>query len=341
MLCLLGPTAGCPSDDVEGTGSTQTATESGPGSTSSVTGSTGAPSGTSSDAGSGTDTGGMADDAGATALLERLPGLWVGPVDSNTSVGDFATMNMDVRAADAKVLFSRVDLDPDNSLRFAFSFEEHDGNVELVYRNGGEFQGILRDTRTVLVEADVEQERFRFCALSAGCAYVDATFDFDGPDDLLLDVDVMGMMHIDWPARRAETRSVPDPFPSSPEPNADDAAFPPMPTLRATLSWNEPLEAPTDVWLILSTTDCGFTPGSCSPSRFLEVSAPTGATEAEILFEQIHPGEYKANAILDRNGNVGSLLFPDTGDTVSIPNQAVSIEATGESTASLALTLDV
>ena len=285
------------------------------------------------------ETGGEGDDA--AELLARLPGLWVAAVDSNTSAGDFATMNMDIRPADERTLFSRVDLDPDNSLRFAFSFEEHDGQTELVFRNGGEFQGVLRDTRTALVEVDLQEERWRFCAIAGGCAYVDATFDFDGEDRFMLDVDVLRMMHIDWPARRAETRDVEGSFPVDPEPNSGDIEFPPMPSLRATLSWTEPLAVATDVWLILSTTDCSFAPGSCTPSRFMSVNAPAGATQVDIVLEQLHPGEYKANAILDRNGNVAGVLFPDTGDTIAIPNQTVSVDPTGESTTSMTLSFDL
>src|SRR5690606_24749603 len=155
--------------------------------------------------GSGDETGGMADGV-AEAFLERLLGLWVAPVTSWTSVGNFPTMNMDVRLASPSVVFSRVDLDGGNNLRFAFAFEDHDGSIQLVFRNGGYFQGILRDTRTRLEDYDLQEERFRFCALVAGCAYVDAVFDFDGPDRLDLDVTVMGMMHIHWSPTRVETR---------------------------------------------------------------------------------------------------------------------------------------
>jgi hypothetical protein len=114
-----------------------------------------------------------------------------------------------------------------------------------------------------------------------------------------------------------------------------------MPALHVSLSWNEPLAEPTDAWVILTTTDCGFVPGSCTPSRFMRVAVDAGATEAQLDLVQIHPGSYKANAVLDRNGNLAGTLFPDPGDTVSLPNQAIEIAAQGQTDADLALTVDL
>jgi hypothetical protein len=320
-ISVAAALAGC-GDDGEATGGETTATETSAGSGSSVD-----------------STGGDPDPGEALAFLPRIAGLWAGPVDSMTSAGDFPTMNMDVRAADANTLFCRSDLDGGNSLRFAFALEHHGDADVLVFRNGGYFQGILRDTRTTLVEADVAAERWRFCAISGGCAYVDATFDFDGADHLDLHVDVMTMVHFDWPADRAETRSLPEPFPAEPQGQPGDQPFPTLPSLRASASWSEPLAEPTRVWLVLSSTPC--LGGACTPSRFVSAAAEAGATSVEILLEQVHAGEYRANGVLDRNGNLATTLFPDAGDTISPPDQAVTIAPSGESELPLVLAIDL
>ena len=150
--------------------------------------------------------GGVVPDSDSAEFFEAIVGLWVAPVTSWTSAGSFPTMNMDVRAASDNVLFSRVDLDADNSLRFAFQLEEHDGQTQLVFRNGGDFLGIPRDSKAVLEEPT--GDTWRFCALSAGCGYIDASFAFESSERLRLDVDVMGMRHIEWIATRRETRSL-------------------------------------------------------------------------------------------------------------------------------------
>ncbi len=316
------------------------------GSTSAPTSATGSgttadPSASSSGA-ADSSTGSDPGEVDPAEFFTAITGLWVAPVTSWTSAGSFPTMNMDVRAASDAVLFSRVDLDAENSLRFAFQLEEHDGEVQLVYRNGGDFLGVPRDTRTVLHERTGDM--WRFCGMgTAGCDYVDARFTFEGPDALELDVDVLGMRHIEWSATRREPRALGGAFPDPPtEPS--DAPFPPMPALEIEASWSDPLEAPADVWVVLSTTDCGVNPvANCVPSRYMKAEADAGATGVTLNIEQIHPGEYRANAVLDRNQNLsGGILLPDAGDAVAIPlDTLASVPDEGTGTVQLGLWMDL
>ncbi|MEM9458797.1 MAG: hypothetical protein AAGF11_31760 [Myxococcota bacterium] len=273
----------------------------------------------------------------SVAFLRRLPGLWVAPVTSMTSVGDFPIMAMDIRPADDRTLLSRVDLDADNNLRFAFVIEEHDGEPTLVFRNGGYFLGLLRDTRTTLVDHDPDAQTWRFCAVTAGCDYVDARFSFPADDALTLSTDVMGRPHMHWEGILREDRPLDGDFPYDDTPGGADDPFPPMPSLRVTLSWTDPVIAPVDAWIVVSTTECGPIPGSCHPSRFARTTADAGATSVELVLDQVHAGDYFATALLDHNGNLAGTLFPDSGDLVSLPNQTVEIADRGESTASLSL----
>lgn len=272
-------------------------------------------------------------------LMTRLAGLWSGPA-TMTPLGTFEPMNMDLRAADGHVLFSRADLDEANSLRFAFSIETIAGEDVLVYRNGGYFQGVLRDSRTALVEhVPIDAQgvgSWRFCSILAqGCDYIDARFEFDGPDQLVFDVKVMGEQHVYWLAERLETRELPEPFPADQSSQGSgDAPFPAMPTLRTTVSWQDPLTEPADVWVFLSVYDCPLM-GICEFSRSLRATAEAGATSVELVHDQIHAGAYRGNAVLDRDRNLESTLFPGNGDAVTLPNQAVEIAAQGESTVEL------
>ena len=299
---------------------------------------------TAADSSSGADdsSGGTPDAADPSAFFVSIAGLWVAPVTSWTSAGSFPTMNMDVRAASDGVLFSRVDLDSDNSLRFAFALEEHEGQTVLTFRNGGEFLGILRDTRTVLEETDGTV--WRFCALGGGgCDYVDARFDFSGEDSLRLDVDVLGMRHIEWIASRLEARPLEGAFPEPPS-QPGDAEFPPMPELAVQASWNVPLEEPADVWVVLTSTECGVNPlANCVPSRYMRATADAGTTSVTVEFEQIHDGSYRANAVLDRNRNMtAGILLPDTGDAVSFPlDMPADVPASGVGTVDLMLSVDI
>lgn len=344
-LLVLTPACVTTSD-----GDDEPGTDAGTGGTGGESSSTAAPSTTevdptaADDSSSGADgsSGGAPDGTDASAFFVSIAGLWVAPVTSWTSAGSFPTMNMDVRAASDGVLFSRVDLDSDNSLRFAFALEEHDGQTVLTFRNGGEFLGILRDTRTVLEETDGTV--WRFCALGGGgCDYVDARFDFSGEDSLQLDVDVLGMRHIEWIASRLEARPLEGAFPEPPA-QPGDAEFPPMPELAVQASWNVPLEEPADVWVVLTSTDCGVNPlANCVPSRYMRATADAGTTSVTVGFEQIHDGSYRANAVLDRNRNMtAGILLPDTGDAVSVPlDVPTDVPAAGVGTVDLMLSLDI
>ncbi len=267
------------------------------------------------------------DEVAGLELLPRLAGLWSGPA-SMTPLGTFNMMNMDLRAASGQVLFARADLDPLNSLRFAFEVEAPGGVPTLVYRNGGYFLGLLRDSRTALVEQG--EDSWRFCFTGAqGCDYIDARWTFSGADALVFDVKVKGTQHVYWEAVRKEPRALPEPFPSDLTPLASDAEFPPMPTLKVDVGWAMPLAQGGEVWAIVTTGDCDFQL-SCTASRSLRVMASAGATSASLTLEQIHPGPYKLNVILDRNGNMATTLYPDAGDGLGGINQAITVDPTGE-----------
>ncbi|MFZ6185594.1 hypothetical protein [Nannocystis pusilla] len=320
-------TAGPPTTEAPTTGTT---TEGAP--TSSTTSGTEGPTTTEGP----TSTTGEAGVEGLE-LMQRLAGLWSGPA-SMTPLGTFPLMNMDVRAASGQVLFSRVDLDANNSLRFAFEVEDHGAGPVLVYRNGGYFLGLLRDSRAVLTEHD--DSSWRFCSATKGCEYIDATFGFDGDDHLILDVKVKGVQHVYWDALREETRALPEPFPADLEPLVPDAPFPAMPSLKIDVGWAEPLEAEGGVWAILTTEPCDLQ-FTCKHSRSLLGPAAAGSTSASLLIDQLHPGDYKLTVVLDRNGNMAETLFPDPGDGVSVPNQAVKVAPSGETSVKATILVDL
>lgn len=280
---------------------------------------------TSGDMSSDPSTGG--DAVTGLELLPRLAGLWSGPA-TMTPLGTFPQMNMDLRAASGQVLFSRADLDALNSLRFAFEVEAPGGAPTLVYRNGGYFLGLLRDSRTALVEQGGDS--WRFCSTSAmGCDYIDARWTFSGADALVFDVKVKGAQHVYWEATRKETRALPEPFPVDLTPLASDAEFPPMPTLKVDVGWAPALAEDGEVWAIVTTEPCDLQ-FKCTYSRSLRAQVSAGATSATLTLEQIHPGPYKLNVILDRNGNLASTLYPDAGDGIGGLNQAFTVAPTGE-----------
>lgn len=308
-------------------------------------------SSTSATAGSSTSTGESSGESSGEStgegelvaglqLMTELGGLWSGPA-AQTPLGTFPLMNMDFRASDSRTLFGRVDLDAENSLRFGFAVETHDGDDILVFRNGGYFLGILRDSRSALVDYDALAHSWHFCDVGGGCEYVDTHFDFAQDGSLVLDVKVKGEQHLYWDATRVEARSLPEPFPVDGAPVGEgDQDFPEMPTLRVDVEWLASLEVAAEVWVILSWGPCDLQM-SCYHSRSLRAQAEEGSTEAGVLFEQMHAGSYKLNVILDRNGNMAEIGYPDTGDGVAVPNASITVAATGETSASATIIVDL
>ena len=273
-------------------------------------------------------------------LVGKLKGLWSGSA-AQTPLGNFARMNMDMRAADEFVLFSRADLDANNSLRFAFSIETHGGEDVFIFRNGGQFTGVDRDTRTAFVDHDPVSDTWRFCAVEGGCDYVEARWVFSDPDHVLMDVDVSGFTHVKWSATRVEARTLPDGFPPEASSGEGDVAFPEMPTLDVALSWTEPAPEGAWVWIILSDTSCGFTGRGCEASRQIGASLEAGATSATLTLRQLHGGDYFLNTLLDRDGNFQTSLFPNTGDEISSPDQAINVAESGVTTINASFVITV
>ena len=279
-----------------------------------------------------------------TDLLRALSGLWSGPA-TNTPLGSFPVMAMDIRPSSNRVLFSQVDVDGENNLFFAFAVETHTGeglggaDDVLVFRNGGAFQTANRESWTVLREHEPDRS-WRFCSMDRGCDYIDARFDLDG-DDLALDVLVKGEDHLRWRPRRVETRDTDEGFPASPATTGSRPELPPLPSLEVRASWREPLEASAEVWVVLSTTKCGVTGRGCTASRSRRTVAEAGATEATFTIENVHPGAYFANSVLDRNRNFVERLFPDAEDDVSFPDTAVTVSAAGDNVLELRVTFPV
>lgn len=328
-LCLLLAACG-DAGDPNGAGSTSTgvtSTSTGAPSSGPTTSGVMTASATTSGAPTTTDASTGGDAVAGLELLSRLAGLWSGPA-TMTPLGTFKLMNMDLRAASGHVLFARADLDALNSLRFAFEVEAPGGAPTLVYRNGGYFIGLLRDSRTALVEQG--EDSWRFCSTGVqGCDYIDARWTFSGADALVFDVKVKGAQHVYWEATRKETRSLPEPFPVDLMPLASDAEFPPMPTLKIDVVWTEALAQDGEVWAIVTTMNCDLQ-FSCTSSRSLRAQVSAGATAATLTLEQIHPGPYKLNMILDRNGNMATTLYPDAGDGIGGLNQGITVAPSGE-----------
>ena len=154
---------------------------------------------------------------------------------------------------------------------------------------------------------------------------IDATFTFSGDDALSLRVLVDGQPHFIWNADRTETR----PAVAAGFPDVEQQGGPLLPSLAVSASWTGPAPAGADVWIVLSTTACGFAGTGCEVSRSFRLGAQAGSEDATFVVNEVHTGAYFALLLVDNNGNFATTGFPDSGDVISLPDRPLSVDADG------------
>jgi hypothetical protein len=168
---------------------------------------------------------------GGIEFMQRIVGKWTG-INSNTPIGIDFPLTVDFAPSSESFMFGKFELDAQNNVLWGFNVETYDGKDVLAYRNGGYLLGILRDSRTALVEYDTARGYYRFCAVKEhgiavdGCNYIDARYTFTAPDRMLFEVTTRsGEPHVHWEAARVETRTLPNNFPASLASQGDGSAL--------------------------------------------------------------------------------------------------------------------
>ncbi|MBX7096383.1 MAG: hypothetical protein K1X89_01610 [Myxococcaceae bacterium] len=291
-------------------------------------------------AGGGAAGGGSADGGvEGVELMTALAGLWQGAA-TQTPLGSFPQMTVDFRPVGGTFLFGQTETDSANSLRFGFSIETYGGRDVLAYRNGGYFQGVLRDTRTALQSVDPVSRTYQFCAVPQGCGYLDARWRLDTADQLTFDVKVRGAQHLLWTAVRKQTRAVPSPFPSTLASQGDGSRpWPTLGTVRANVSWSAPLSKQATVWVQLSTTPCAPT-FQCFPSRLFSSTVDAGVTQVSMTLRDVHAGSYSTFAVVDRNQDLATTHAAGSGDGIAT-DQPLTVPDAGEGLVTLPVTYEV
>jgi len=156
-------------------------------------------------------------------FMRRIVGTWTG-TNSNTPIGFDFPMTADFAPHGDSFVFAKFNIDAQNNVLWGFNIENYGGADVLAYRNGGYLGGLLRDSRTQLVEHDTELGFYRFCAVKEmgvavdGCNYIDARYTFSAPDKMLFEVSTRGgQAHVHWEATRTVEHTLPDAFPASVE----------------------------------------------------------------------------------------------------------------------------
>ena len=79
-------------------------------------------------------------------ILEKLSGIWNGPVYSPTPIGSYPEWIVDFRPISGSQVAAKNELDSINDIFMSFFVVKHDCEYKIAFRNGGSFAGHVRNS---------------------------------------------------------------------------------------------------------------------------------------------------------------------------------------------------
>ena len=275
------------------------------------------------------------------SILEKLPGIWNGPVYSPTPLGSYPEWIVDFRPISASQVSAKNELDLVNDIFMSFFIAKHNCEYKMAFRNGGGFAGQTRNSYQLIDSVGQAPgiSFYRFADPVAGKSrvYTDVTFK---QDSLIMHVYTnqyntlsTAVTHMIWRAKLQDQSSAQDAialfsypqkeltrdftttFDGATEAIYYSAAQDPYPesqqpylgnsTINITVS-NPPVVDPSKKIMISITTQPLF-PGSVFSINNMKYRSRyvfvDAAASTSFNFNYMHPGTYYVNAIYDSNGD--------------------------------------
>ncbi len=115
-------------------------------------------------------------------ILNRIKGIWNGPVTSTTPLGSYPVWIVDFRPISANQIAAKNELDTANSIFMSLFIVKYANQYKVALRNGGEFESM---TRVAYFLADSVSENgtnafYRFAEIVQGIKRAYADFIFSG-----------------------------------------------------------------------------------------------------------------------------------------------------------------
>ncbi|HXU27331.1 MAG TPA: hypothetical protein VN698_08875, partial [Bacteroidia bacterium] len=116
-------------------------------------------------------------------LLNKVKGIWNGPVTSTTPLGGYPEWIVDFRPISENQISSKNELDTLNSINMSFFIALYNNQYKVAFRNGGQFNGLDREAY-FLADSTSEQSTqsyYRFSEIVKGKnrAYTEVVFKQD------------------------------------------------------------------------------------------------------------------------------------------------------------------
>lgn len=307
------------------------------------------------------------DDTYGFGVLSKLNGIWKGPVNSSTHLGNFPTWIVDFRPIAENQISSKNELDSLNDIQMSFFIAKYDNEYRVCFRNGGHFAGMTRITYQ-LCDSVYEQGSYAYYRFSEIIKGKDRVYtDVICQTDSLRIVSytnksnsmAMPVMHMDWRAsiqdrtssnnatshfafpKKSLTRDLSGGFDglnesviynnAHPDPYPDNAQ-PYTGTAQISYTYGSGYTptAGKNV-LLLITTQPLFTGLSYDPGRLRYISRYVLVSSSDTNFDFIamHPGTYYVYPFYDNDGNT----IINSGDWMSISNTSFTLNPQGISSA--------
>ena len=300
-------------------------------------------------------------------ILDKLPGIWNGPVYSPTPIGSFPEWIVDFRPISSSQVSAKNELDSLNDIFMSFFIVKYDNAYKVAFRNGGGFAGAVRNSYMIIdsLSEGTNESFYRFVdPISGGNrVYTDVTFKddsiimhtFTNQFNTLSDP----VTHMIWRAdlrdntstqeaisqfnfpQKEMTRDFSTTFQGLTEAVFYSAASDPYPeqeqphlgVSNVNINISNPAAIdPAKKVLIIVTTEPLFNGVAFNAANldFRSRYVFVGAdSPTGYSFNYMHPGEYYVNAIYDENGDLNFSSGDYMNSTFDIP-LSLSSEGTAD-----------
>ncbi len=312
-------------------------------------------------------TGPGADNTLGYGVLNKLKGIWNGPVTSTTPLGGYPEWIVDFRPISENQVAAKNELDTLNDIFMTFFITKYNNQYKVAFRNGGSFGGMKRVSYFLAdsVSETATQSFYRFSEVLKGKskAYTEVVFE---NDSLTIksytnkyNTLPSAVPHMAWLAKLQDTTSSATAvtafgFPKKTITKDFSTAFVGQTEAVYYNSSTDPYPEAAQPYLgqttVNYTFDASHAPNTSKKVFLVIMTQPLfngpvpnmanlkyrsryvilSAGDTSFLFNYMHPGSYYVYAIYDTDGNGTA----NSGDWLSMANTAFTLNALGTTTVS-------
>lgn len=308
-------------------------------------------------------------------VLDRIKGIWNGPVTSTTPLGGYPEWIVDFRPISENQISAKNELDTLNDIHMSFFVAKYNGEYRVCFRNGGSFGG---QTRTSYFLADSvsetpSQDYYRFTEIINGMnrAYTEVVFRNDSvvikSFTNYYNTQQTATPHMTWTAKLQDETSCQEAvnafnFPKKTLTKDFSSTFSGLTeAIFYSIGGGDPYPEDQQPYLGQTTVNyshnAGYTPDANRNVLLMITTEPLfngfvfdpsklkfrsryvilAADDLSYTFNYMHPGDYYAYALYDEDGNG----VYSSGDWMSTSNTTFTLPALGNTSANVNINFNI